>query len=147
MAKRKSSLEQKAEAFLLLSEQRDRITDLERQLAEAKNRVKFFQDCRATSISKVDAEAYRRKNAVLQSQLAEATHWHPISEAHEDHGECVFVNIRSDGDMGIGHALDLEFAKWVRENKYTHFQPIHLSTKTAERLIAEMKGNTNGKTL
>jgi hypothetical protein len=62
--------------------------------------------------------------------------WRPITEMHEDDGECVVINLL-DGDPGcmeIHHVCDLEFDA----GEWTHFVRVpSLTTEDAERLLAE----------
>lgn len=67
-------------------------------------------------------------------EMKEYYRWRPISEIHEDYGQCVLFNIIS-GEIEIGNNLDT----WFIERDWTHFSKIvPLTTEGAERLIEEM---------
>jgi len=67
--------------------------------------------------------------------LVERYQWKPISELHEDYGDCVLINIKTDtGHLAIGSNLDIGFD----ESKWTHFSRIvPLGQEEYERLKAQ----------
>lgn len=77
-------------------------------------------------------------DAVLAA--AEARRWKAISEAHEDYGVCVFVNLRDPdwADPVCMSTLDDDFAEMKEIHGWTHFARIGLTTETAERLKAQL---------
>ena len=77
-------------------------------------------------------------DAVLAA--AEARRWKSISEAHEDYGVCVFVNLLDPdwADPVCMSTLDDDFAELKEIHGWTHFARIGLTTETAERLKAEI---------
>jgi len=67
--------------------------------------------------------------------LKQGATWRPISEIHEDFGQCVLMHIDDPCYMRVGNNLDT----WFDERSWTHFVPVpSLTTKEAERLRAEM---------
>lgn len=62
--------------------------------------------------------------------------WRPISELHEDYGNCVLIDIEDPGHMKLGSNLDIDFD----ESEWTHFARIPaLTTTEAERMLAEVR--------
>lgn len=118
---------------------------------EQLSRVRLMaDDCDTWDLSDNDIAALRavlERLDALEAELAEARKWYPISEAHEDHGTCVYLSLTDDGGAMIANACDIDFAEKCAFYEWTHFQPIKLSTKDAERLAAidaAMKGGSNG---
>ncbi len=63
-----------------------------------------------------NAAARRRDERI--KVLEERYRWRPISEIHEDYGDCVLVNINTDcGNLQVGSNLNLDFD----ESEWTHF--------------------------
>lgn len=66
---------------------------------------------------KTDRGAIVSNGIDVGNQLADRYRWRPISELHEDYGDCVLVNVADCGYMEIGSNLNLDFD----ESKWTHF--------------------------
>lgn len=63
-----------------------------------------------------------------------ALRWRPISEMHEDYGQCVLMNLADPGGLELGNNLDLDWD----ETQWTHFAQVpRLTTKDAERMALE----------
>ena len=90
----------------------------------------------------IKAEHQSVADAVLAA--AEAQRWQAISEAHEDYGVCVFVNLRDPdwADPVCMSTLDDDFAEMKEIHGWTHFARIGLTTETAERLKAQLPAPT-----
>ena len=71
----------------------------------------------------------------LRSARAELG-WRPIAEAHEDYGQCVFINMEDADTPVCASTLDTDFTENCEWYGWTHFTPITLTTETAERLKA-----------
>jgi hypothetical protein len=68
--------------------------------------------------------------------LADRYRWRPISEIHEDLGQCVLINLRDCGYMKIGNNLDLDWD----ESEWTHFsQIVPMGQEEYERLKYQME--------
>jgi hypothetical protein len=64
--------------------------------------------------------------------------WRPISEIHEDFGDCILMNIYDPGDIQVGGNLDNDWD----ENLWTHFSKLPpLTEEQAEELIRRMEAN------
>jgi hypothetical protein len=68
----------------------------------------------------------------------EARRWRPISEAHEDFGQCVFINMEDADTPVCASTLDTDYAENCEWYGWTHFAPIILTTETAERLMSSI---------
>lgn len=84
----------------------------------------------------MDTDDIRAALTHLRAAL-EQTEWRPIAEAHEDHGVCVFVDIR-EPDPLCASTLDSDFEESREWYGWTHFMPVRLSNQEAERLKAAM---------
>lgn len=73
-------------------------------------------------------------NAVIVAH--EARRWKAIAEAHEDYGQCVFINMEDADTPVCASTLDTDFTENCEWYGWTHFTPITLTTETAERLKA-----------
>lgn len=75
--------------------------------------------------------------AVADAVVAEyeARRWRSISEAHEDFGLCLFVNMLDPGMYCAGTTLDGNWEEMAEECGWTHFCQIVLTTETVERLL------------
>lgn len=65
---------------------------------------------------------YRDTVERLEAELAaikEQQGWRPISEAHEDHGYCVFISVHDLDRRVVSHANRLDYAQEV--TGMTHF--------------------------
>lgn len=66
---------------------------------------------------------------------AEYYRWRPIDQIHEDYGDCVLINLRSDSGIELGNVCDFDFDI----SKWTHFAPVpRLTHEDVARLLAEM---------
>jgi hypothetical protein len=74
-----------------------------------------------------------------------APQWMPVAEAHEDYGECVFINIHDPGSPVCASTLDLDWAENLEYYEWTHFQPIRLSNEEADKLLAELPAELSEK--
>lgn len=57
--------------------------------------------------------------AIALRELVDRYRWRPISEIHEDFGECVLIDINSPGRIAVGKYDDADF-----ESSWTHFSRI-----------------------
>ncbi len=61
--------------------------------------------------------------------------WRPIAEIHEDHGNCVLINLDDPGCLELGHVCGSDFDT----SRWTHFTEVpKLTTEDAKRLLADM---------
>jgi len=66
----------------------------------------------------------------------EARRWRPISEAHEDYGQCVFINMEDADTPMCASTLDTDYEESREWYGWTHFAPIVLTNETADKLRA-----------
>ena len=76
----------------------------------------------------------RRRIAELEARYK----WRPISEAHEDHGPCVYIDIQDPGSQCIAHVCDVNYAEDIEG--MTHFAQLpELTQEMAQDLIAAQR--------
>ena len=87
-----------------------------------------------------EAEMYANFAADLRAaaQAVRASQWRPISEAHEDYGQCVFININDPGCPYCASTLETDYAENLEWYGWTHFMPIVLTNEDAEILIVAL---------
>lgn len=69
-----------------------------------------------------------------QAALCERYRWRPITELHEDYGDCVLINVADCGDIEIGSNLDSDFDI----SRWTHFSQIApLSGDDYDRMVVD----------
>ena len=72
-------------------------------------------------------------------ELRDIHRWRPISELHEDYGQCVLINIADPGHVVMGNNLDA----WFDETDWTHFARITpLSIETERELMGMSQAET-----
>jgi hypothetical protein len=88
-----------------------------------------------------DARAANARLAARVAELekdAERYRWRTVEEAHEDFGECVYIDINDPGNACIAHVCDLGYSDTVEP--FTHFAQLpKLTEQIAEELMAAQR--------
>ena len=101
--------------------------------------VRLDQSKKLYEITLANELRWMRKHEEVDKEmdaLRERSCWRPISEMHEDLGQCILVNIADCGYMEFGNNLNLDWD----ESKLTHFAQIPLlGQKEYERMKDEVE--------
>jgi len=85
--------------------------------------------------------AYERRSAALLAgaEALERAVWRPISEAHEDFGPVVLIDMADPGSVELAHVCDLHW--WKKAEGMTHFAQLPLLTEAiATAALARLEG-------
>ena len=109
-----------------------------RELAEIENSGELM----FAAVGDKDAAAYSRsaKAAMLAgAEALERAVWRPISEAHEDFGPVVLIDMADPGSVELAHVCDLHW--WKKAEGMTHFAQLPLLTEAiATAALARLEG-------
>jgi hypothetical protein len=109
-------------------EQAGRLREMARAYRRSAETSRYHEKhCRAdmflasAELHRVDVESYEAHAAALLAGAAalERAAWRPISEAHEDFGPIILIDINDPGTHEISHVCDPDWESWA--NGMTHF--------------------------
>jgi hypothetical protein len=124
-----------------LEKARQRIAELEGILLEAEG-IAPDGELRPTvpKLAEMVAERDRRITELEADaeRLKQRYKWRPIEEAHEDFGECIYIDINDPGNTCMAHVLIRDYEDTVEG--MTHFaQAPELTNEMADELIAAQR--------
>ena len=88
---------------------------------------------------RVDAENYEANAAALLAgaDALERAAWRPISEAHDDFGPILLIDIHDPGTHEISHVCDPDWESWA--NGMTHFAQLPSLTNDEAAALARLE--------